>query len=108
MPVAPRQVISLSEATKNQRSVATTVNTVTRFYWSTNATYDGSDVQLGQRTVGPLAAGGTSGPVSTSVTIPSTAVSGTYYIIAVADATNVVAETSETNNTKYITVNISP
>ena len=33
--------------------------------------------------------------------IPATASPGTYYIIAVADATGVVPETSETNNTKY-------
>jgi hypothetical protein len=107
-PVAPGQVINLSEATKNQGSVATTVNTVTKFFWSTNATYDASDVLLGQRTVGPLAAGGISGPVSTSVTISITAVSGTYYIIAVADAGSAVSETYETNNTRYMTVTVSP
>jgi len=108
MPVAPGQVITLSEATKNQGSRATTVNTVTRFYWSTNSTYEAGDVLLGQRTVGPLTAEAISGPVSTSVKIPTMAVSGTYYIIAVADSTNVVAEASETDNTKYITVNVSP
>ena len=101
-------MITLSEATKNQGSTATTVNTVTRFYWSTNSAYDASDVLLGQRTVGPLTAGAISRPVSKSVTIPAAAVPGTYYISAVADATNVVSETSETANTKYVTVNVSP
>jgi len=105
MPVAPGQVITLFEATKNQGSRATTVNTVTRFYWSTNSTYDASDVRLGQRTVGPLTAGAISVAV-TSVMIPATVVSGTYYIITKADADNAVVETSETNNTKYITVKI--
>jgi subtilase family serine protease len=99
-------VINLSEATKNQGSGATMVNTVTRFYWSTNTTYNASDVPLGERTVGPLAAGETSGPVDTSVTIPPTAVTGTYYIIAWPDADKSVAETSETNNRKYIKVKI--
>ena len=60
----------------------------------------------GQRTVGPLAAGGTSGPVDTPVTIPPTATVGTYYLIARADADAVQAETSEINNTRSTTVMI--
>jgi hypothetical protein len=104
--VAPGQEINLSEATKNQGSGATTVNTMTRFYWSTNTTYNASDIPLGERTVGPLAAEETLGPVDTLVTIPPTAATGTYYIIAKADADKSVAETSETNNTKYIKVKI--
>ena len=105
-PVAPGQVISVSDTTKNQATVATGGSTVTRFYWSTNSTYDASDVPLGQRTVGPLAAGTSSGPVSTPVTIPSTATAGNYYIIARADADNSETETSETNNTRFLTVGI--
>ncbi|MBI5410206.1 MAG: hypothetical protein HZA14_12665 [Nitrospirae bacterium] len=31
---------------------------------------------------------------------------GVYYIIAVADANNVIAETNETNNNKSKTINI--
>jgi len=57
--------------------------------------------------VGPLGAGATSGPVKTSVTIPPSAVPGTYYIIARADADNSVKETSEINR-KYIKVTVSP
>ena len=106
--VAPGQVISLSEATRNQGTGATTVNTVTRFYWSTNTTYDASDVMLGQRTVGPLAAGETSGPVDTSVTIPPTAVPGTYYIMAWADADKSVAEIANNNNRRYKRVTVPP
>jgi heme/copper-type cytochrome/quinol oxidase subunit 2 len=106
--VAPGQVINLSEATQNQGNGATTVNTVTRFYWSTNTTYNGLDMMLGQRTVEPLAAGEISGPVDTLVMIPSTAVAGTYYIIAWADTDKSISETLETNNTKYITVKIRP
>ncbi len=106
--VKPGQMINLSEATRNQGSRATTVNTVTRFYLSIDSNYDASDVPLGERTVGPLAAGATSGPVSTLVTIPSTAVAGTCYIIVKADADNAVAEASDSNNTKYLTVRVSP
>jgi subtilase family serine protease len=100
-------VINLSEATKNQGRTATTVNTVTRLYWSTNSTLDASDEPLGQRIVPPLAAGATSA-VSTSLRIPLTAVPGIYYIIAKADADDSVVEASETNNTKYMAVRVSP
>ncbi len=106
--VKPGQMINLSEATRNQGSRATTVNTVTRFYWSINSTLDASDVPLGERAVGSLAAGATSGPVSTSVTIPSTAAPGIYYIVAKADADNAVTEASDTNNTRYLVVRVSP
>jgi len=106
--VTPGQVISLSEATRNQGRAATTFNTVTGYYLSKDSMLDASDVFLGERPVPPLAAGATSGPVSTSVTIPPTAASGIYYIISEADAGNAVAEASETNNTKYMAVRVSP
>ncbi len=106
-PVAPGQTVTITDTTKNQGSAAITVNTITRFYWSTNNTWDAADVPLGQRTVGPLAAGAFSGPVSTSVTIPATATAGTYYLIAKADADGAAAETSETNNTRVISVTVS-
>ena len=103
-PVAPGQAITLSETTRNQGTGATAVNTVTRVYWSTNSTYDAADVPLAQRTIAPLAAGASNGPVNVTVTIPSTATSGTYYLIASADADGAVAETLETNNTRSTSV----
>jgi alpha-tubulin suppressor-like RCC1 family protein len=105
-PVAPGQQVTLSETTRNQGSVATAAATVTRFYWSTNTIFDVSDTPLAERTVGVLGAGASSGPVNTSVTIPATASDGSYYIIARADATNAEAETSETNNTRYVSVGV--
>ncbi len=49
---------------------------------------------------------GASSAGSTSVIIPSSIAAGTYYIIALADDGNAVAETNETNNkkTKAITI----
>jgi subtilase family serine protease len=70
----------------------------TRFYFSTNSVLDASDVLLsGSRAIDGLAAGATS-TGSTTVIIPSTAVSGTYYVIAKADADGVAVETEESNN----------
>lgn len=104
--VTPGQAVTLTEATKNQGTVATAVNTVTKYYWSTNTTYDASDTYLGERSIPALAAGEISDPVGVAVTVPAAATTGTYYIFAVADAGGAVAETSETNNTKYVTVKV--
>ena len=45
--VTPGQVISLSEATRNQGRAATTFNTVTGYYLSKDSMLDASDVFLG-------------------------------------------------------------
>jgi uncharacterized membrane protein len=101
-------VINVSDTTRNQGSITTAVTTVTRFYWSANYTLDAADVAIGERLVGPLGAGESSGPVSTPVAIPAAAVAGSYYIIAKADAGNALTETSETNNTRYAIAAIRP
>ncbi len=105
--VSPGAAIAISDTTKNQGTEAVGAS-YTNFYWSTNTTWDAADVLLGSRPVGALAAGAVSGPVSTTVTVPASATTGIYYIIAKADATGLVAEKSETNNTKYLTVKILP
>ena len=46
--------------------------------------------------------------MSTTLTIPSGTAPGTYYIVAVADDGNAVAETSETNNTRATVIKLSP
>jgi subtilase family serine protease len=81
-------------------------NSLTRLYLSANTTLDSSDTPIGSRTVPALAAGATSSG-STTVTIPQGTAKGYWYIIAKADGDDVVAETSETNNTytRYIMIN---
>jgi subtilase family serine protease len=90
--------ISITDTTLNQGKGPADVS-VTTYYLSTNTTLDSSDVALGSRTVPQLAAGASSA-ATTTLTIPANTTGGTYYVIAVADATNTNAETSETNNTK--------
>src|SRR5215472_13930160 len=91
--------ITVTDTTKNQGGGAAGPTT-TRFYLSTNTVLDASDVPLGSRAVPALAAGATSSG-STVVTIPTGTATGTYYILAMADADNVVAETQENNNVSY-------
>jgi hypothetical protein len=68
------------------------------FYLSTDNVLDGGDRLLGSRNVAGLAAL-TSLPATTVLTIPADVTQGNYYVIAVADAGNQVAESDETNNT---------
>jgi hypothetical protein len=56
--------------------------------------------------VPPLAPGGSHGPI-TPLTVPAALAAGTYYLIAVADAAATVEETSESNNTRRLTVKVT-
>ncbi len=95
---APGSTISVTDTTKNNGASAAPAST-TKLYWSANSTYDAGDTYLGSRIV-PVLAAGTSNAGATTVTVPVSACAGTFYIIAVADANNLIAETNETNNTK--------
>jgi subtilase family serine protease len=79
---------------------------VTRLYLSTNFSFDASDQLLGQRAV-PELGDSISNIGSTTVTLPATA-SGRYYLIAVADGTGAIAESSEGNNTLSRLITINP
>ena len=86
------------EATKNKGGAAPA--TQTSFYLSLDTTLDAGDPFLGSRQVPALAAGQTSA-VTTTLTMPAGTASGVYTLIVKADATNAVAEISETNNVSY-------
>ena len=90
--------INVTETTRNQ-GAGTAIATATRYYLSTNATFDApGDVWLASRAVPLLATGASSAGPQTAVTIPPGTPSGNYYILAVADADNTVAESNESNN----------
>lgn len=91
---------SVNETTKNKGNLATTVNSLTRYYLSADSTLDAGDRLLGgSRTVGPLAAGATSAGAKT-LTVPASMPVGSYHVLACADYSNVISEDSETNNCK--------
>ena len=97
--------IAVTDSTKNVGGGAAAEST-TRYYLSTNITFDGSDVAVGARAVGPLAAGAASAATASVVIPPSTA-AGSYYLIAVSDADGVITETAETNNTRALFIRIT-
>ncbi|MBZ0219539.1 MAG: chitobiase/beta-hexosaminidase C-terminal domain-containing protein [Candidatus Methylomirabilis sp.] len=88
--------ISVSETVSNQGS-GTSTSSYVRFYLSTDATITTSDLYIGNRAVDALG-GGASGSATTALNIPATVTPGSYYIGAVADATNTNPESDENNN----------
>jgi subtilase family serine protease/subtilisin family serine protease len=96
--------LTLTDTTTNQGAGAAAAST-TRFYLSTDPTWDAADTPLGGRAVPALAAGASSAG-STTVTIPAGTAGGVYYLVARADGDGVVAEASEANNTRAVTVRI--
>ena len=99
-PVAAGATVTASDTVKNIGGGAA-LQSVARFYLSTNFTLDAADVLLGSRTVAALAAGASDAGQAV-LTIPSQTAAGTYYVIAVADADNAVGETVEGNNIRLI------
>jgi subtilase family serine protease len=104
-PTVAGATISVSDTIKNAGGGSAGGST-TRFYLSTNFTFDSSDVAIGSRIVSGLAPGATNAG-TVPVTIPTGTVAGLYYIIAVTDADDVVTETGETNNTRSLVIRIN-
>jgi subtilase family serine protease len=104
---SPGQDISIDDTTTNSGD-ADVLQTLTKFYLSLDSTLDNTDVPLGSRLVPSLSAGsGSSG--TTNVTIPPETEPSIdpYYIIAVADSSNIVAESNGTNNTMSTAITIT-
>ncbi len=76
-----------------------------KYYFSTDATYDGGDTYLNYDAVAPLAVGESS-PESANLTIPATAANGPAYILLVADETEEVAERYESDNVVAIPITV--
>jgi subtilase family serine protease len=91
---------SVSSTVQNQGPLAAGAFRIA-FHLSPNTIYgDGDDVVINAvRSVTSLAAGASS-TGSTSITLPGTTPSGTYYVCTLADSLNQVTELDETNNTR--------
>lgn len=96
---AAGSAVSISDSIQNNGNKAATGFYV-KYYLSADETISTSDILLGQRSVSGLAAGATNNGTK-SVVIPAAVTSGTYYIGVIADATNLVAESDESNNSGY-------
>jgi len=91
------QTLQVTDTVANH-GTATATASVTQFYLSSSGAKDSTAYQLiGARSVPALAVGATSQGVTT-VQVPQNMPSGTYYLLACADDTNLVPESNETNN----------
>jgi subtilase family serine protease len=106
MTAAAGQAITVSDTTRNQGAGTADASTTT-LYLSSDTVVGASDIVLGSRAV-PLLAPGATDSASTVVTIPAGTATGRYYVIARADAEEVVAELYETNNTMYRMLAVGP
>jgi subtilase family serine protease len=104
---AAGSLLAISTTTKNQGTGIADPST-TRFYISTNSVVDAGDARLAEVHAVPSLAPGASESVSLSVGIPSKLAAGVYYLIAKADADDVVFENQEANNTAARTVSVGP
>ena len=98
--------ISITSTVKNQGAASTGTTSYVKFYLSTDTDITTSDIYLGQRSISSLGAGSSSSGTST-VTIPSSTVKGSYYLGAIADATFRVSESYENNNSNQTQITIS-
>ncbi|PYU05728.1 MAG: hypothetical protein DMG33_10135, partial [Acidobacteria bacterium] len=105
-PSTAGSTFTIMDTTKNQGG-GTAGPTTTRFYLSASTVLDASAAVLGSRAI-PTLAPGTASSGSTAVTLPAGTAAGNYYIIAKADADNVVAETNEANNLYYWYIQVGP
>ena len=77
-----------------------------KFYLSTDLVLDAADVDLGSSSEIPALAAGASVTATTTVVIPNGR-SGSFFLIAVADGTGVVAEWNEGNNRGFRWMSVS-
>ena len=98
--------VTLSETTKNQ-GTGSAAPSVTSFYLSRDYLLDGADLPLGTRTIPGLGVGAADSG-TTTVTLPTGLVSGTYAIFAKADNQSEISEILESNNTRVTSIRIGP
>jgi len=77
----------------------------TYFYLSDDAVIDAGDTLLGTAATGALTSGGSEAE-SEQVVLPGN-ISGTYYIGAMADGTDAVGESDETNNAAAVSIDVA-
>jgi hypothetical protein len=99
---------SIKETTQNLGTGASAISH-TKFYWSTNKTFDGGDILLNPATGRqvPVLAPNAVNTATTAVGIPA-AGTGAYFLFAVADADNTNAESIESDNVKSAKIYIGP
>src|SRR5206468_216167 len=103
--VTPGGTFSVTDTVQNTGSAAAAAST-TRYYLSTTTSKSSARLLTGSRAVPSLAPSATSSG-TVSVTVSAGTAGGTYFLLACADDTLVVPETSESNNCKASTTQVT-
>ncbi len=98
--------ITVTDTIRNFGAEAAAPST-TRFYLSLNGSLDAADIPIDAQRAVPAIAANTWHTGSTSVTLP-TGVTGSFFLLVVADGYAVVAESSEVNNMTPRLLTINP
>jgi subtilase family serine protease len=100
----PGRFVTVSDTVQNQSRIPAGPSR-TQYYLSLDTVKGAGDKLLGGRAVPALGANATSA-ASLSLTIPTGMALGTYYILACADDTHLVAETDEAGNCRASTTTV--
>jgi hypothetical protein len=74
---------------------------INHYYWSTDPILDGGDLFIGSLN---LNSSGGNHPMTQTIALPPNLIVGTYYLISQADATNLIAESDETDNQNFTVI----
>jgi probable HAF family extracellular repeat protein len=103
----PGDLVQVTVRTRNAATAAAAGPSVTRIYLSADAMVDAADPVLGRQNVGPLIAGAVD-QATLALTIPPGTATGTWYLIARADAEGLLTEVDETDNERARTLVVLP
>lgn len=97
-PASPDATVVVSGTVKNQGKASAKAFGVA-YYLSTDPSSTTGAAMLGTGNISSLAAGASVALV-TPFTVPGSTASGTFYVVAVADSTQVISESNESNNSR--------
>ena len=98
--------IDVSWTVKNQGTADVSGYWSDSFYLLTNATYDASDTFATSYFHSSSLAAGASQSFNTTINLPSVP-AGSYYLLVVADGSNYVSESDETNNVRAVPITLT-
>ena len=106
-PAGAGGTATVTDTIKNQGTGSPAAPSTTAFYLSPNTLFDATDKFIGSQAVGALGPGQTQ-VMSSLVQIPADTATGSYFVVARADANGQIAESVETNNGAFAPIKIGP
>ena len=105
--VNPNETVTVKITQNYTGNMATLPNVYLHTFLSHDCTLDSTDILLSDQDFSTINSNNTSEIENQTLTIPSGTSAGTYYILFKADATNVISENNENNNTACLQITVS-